>query len=106
EIHDAGTAGARATKLRVVVPEGEGAIAEEAGRELASVLPPLEEYFARPYPFEKLDLVAVPEFPGAMENAGMITWNLDSLAGAPGADPRDQLRYRLDTIAHEAAHQW
>ena len=35
----------------------------------------LEKYFDRPYPYRKLDFVAVPEFwPGGMENPGLITY--------------------------------
>ena len=34
----------------------------------------LADYFGQPYPFAKLDLVAVPSQVGAMENAGLITY--------------------------------
>ena len=35
----------------------------------------LEEYFGIAYPYEKLDIIAVPDFAaGAMENAGAITF--------------------------------
>ena len=35
----------------------------------------LERYFGLPYPYEKLDLIAVPDFEfGAMENAGAVTF--------------------------------
>ena len=34
------------------------------------------DYFKIPYPYEKLDLIAVPEYwPGAMENAGLVTFS-------------------------------
>src|SRR5262249_55059619 len=55
--------------------KGAGAMAAEAARITPPLVAALERYFGRPYPFEKLDLIAVPEFwPGAMENAGAITF--------------------------------
>ena len=38
------------------------------------------DYFDRPYPYGKLDLVAVPAFSsGAMENAGLLTFREERL---------------------------
>ena len=53
----------------------------------------LENYFHIPYPFAKLDIIAVPDFSaGAMENAGAITYRERYLLMGPHA-PLDQ---RLD----------
>jgi alanyl aminopeptidase len=61
---------------RVVTVRGAGRLAAEAARMAPPILAALERWFDRPYPYEKLDLIAVPEFwPGAMENAGAITFS-------------------------------
>jgi len=39
------------------------------------ILTALEEYFGTPYPYEKLDIIAAPEYAfGAMENPGAIVY--------------------------------
>jgi alanyl aminopeptidase len=66
----------------------------------------LENYFGIGFPFEKLDVLAVPDFAaGAMENAGAITFRERLLLIDPGA-PLDQKRGSLTVQAHELAHQW
>ncbi len=92
---------------RVIVPRGETGLAGEAAEMTPRLLAGLERYFGRPYPYEKLDLIAVPEFwPGAMENPGAITFRDDALlldSDLASVGPRRRLaRY----IAHEAAHMW
>ena len=43
-----------------------------------------DSYFGIPYPGDKLDLVAVPEFlAGAMENFGCVTFREDALLCDP-----------------------
>ena len=92
---------------RVVTVKGASAMAGEAVRTTPPVLAALERYFGRPYPYEKLDLIAVPEFwPGAMENAGAVTFRdtvllLDS-RGASAAERR----LLVEISAHELAHMW
>src|SRR5205085_9084296 len=67
----------------------------------------LERYFGRPYPYEKLDLLAVPEFwPGAMENAGAITFRDGVLLVDPKTVGVGQLSTLSLYMAHEMAHQW
>ncbi len=66
----------------------------------------MEDYFGTPYPYRKLDLIAVPDFSaGAMENAGAITYreqlilvNEDSSVG--------EKRSFFVVHGHELAHQW
>ena len=64
-------------------------------------------YFAIPYPFEKLDIVAVPDFAaGAMENVGAIFFREQFLVVAKdGGTPRGRTQ-TARYIAHEIAHQW
>lgn len=64
----------------------------------------LERYFDQPLPLAKLDLVAVPRFFGAMENPGLITFEVTTLAG-DDADPAF-VRRHTRFLAHELAHQW
>ncbi|MGZ6009460.1 MAG: M1 family metallopeptidase [Rhizomicrobium sp.] len=66
----------------------------------------LEDYFGVAYPFQKLDVLAVPDFAaGGMENAGAITFRERLLLIDPGA-PLEQKRESLAVQAHELAHQW
>lgn len=76
---------------------------EHAGQIVAS----LERYFQAPYPFEKLDLIAVPDFAaGAMENAGAITFRDWLLLMNPKQVSYSQQRSYLSVASHELAHQW
>jgi alanyl aminopeptidase len=80
---------------------GGGALAAARGQ-----LIELERYFGRPYPYAKLDLLAVPSFgAGAMENAGLITFREERLL----LDEQAALAARVGMngiIAHEISHQW
>ena len=65
-----------------------------------------EDYFGSPYPYAKLDLVAVPNFSaGAMENAGLVTFREELLL----VDDKGSAKSRRDMamiMAHELAHMW
>ena len=91
----------------VVTVKGATALAAEAARITPRILSALEKYFGRPYPYEKLDLLAVPEFAaGAMENVGAVTFRDEILLMDPASASVRQ-RYRLASItAHELAHMW
>jgi alanyl aminopeptidase len=61
----------REVALRGITARGLGSRMEYALRNTDGLLSLLEEYFGTPYPYKKLDLIAVPEsFGGAMENVG------------------------------------
>lgn len=67
----------------------------------------LESYVDLPYPFAKLDVVAVPDFAwGAMENAGLITFRDWLLLLDGEAPPYSQKRAYTSVMAHELTHQW
>jgi aminopeptidase N len=72
-----------------------------------AVLAYYRRYYTTPYPFPKLDQIAVPDFmAGAMENAGAIVYReTDLLADDRTASP-DHLNGIAGVIAHEIAHQW
>jgi alanyl aminopeptidase len=66
----------------------------------------LEKYYGIAYPYQKLDVLAVPDFAaGAMENAGAVTFREQLLLMDDNA-PLEQRRSSLSVQAHELAHQW
>ena len=92
---------------RVVTVKGGTALAAEAARMAPPLLAALEKYFGRPYPYAKLDLLAVPEFAaGAMENAGAITFRDEILLVDPATVTLRQRQRLAAIIAHEMAHMW
>jgi puromycin-sensitive aminopeptidase len=67
----------------------------------------LESYFGLPYPYAKLDLVAVPDFEfGAMENAGAVFFRETLLLLDPATATLSEKKRAAEVIAHELAHMW
>jgi alanyl aminopeptidase len=98
---------ARPVPLRGVAVKGRGPELAYALRHTGPLLSALERYFGVPYPYEKLDLIAVPDFAhGAMENAGAITFRDSYLLIDEKTAPLHQLRGFARINAHELAHQW
>jgi len=92
---------------RVVVPKGQTALASTAVSLTPPVLAALEKWFGRPYPYEKLDLIAVPEFAaGAMENPGAVTYGDQYLLFDTRTMSTAQRRRFAYYTAHELAHMW
>ena len=92
---------------RIVTPRGQAALAAEAVRLAPPLLSRLEEYFGIPYPYAKLDQIAVPEYVyGAMENAGLITYTDRLLLMDPEKPSFGQRRLLANVMAHEMAHMW
>jgi alanyl aminopeptidase len=95
------------TPCRIVTPKGKAWMARNAAENTPPILAALEDYFGRPYPYRKLDLIAVPEFlPGAMENVGLITYRETLLLMDPETASVAQKRSLSSVNAHEIAHQW
>ena len=69
----------------------------------AKVLTALQDYFGEPYPYTKLDQVAVPNFSsGAMENVGLVTYRERLLLLGDGSDaPPEAKMWGTVVIAHE-----
>ena len=64
-------------------------------------------YFSIKYPFDKLDIIAVPDFSaGAMENTGAIVFRDQFLLVPPNGGTTDQRKRAVQYIGHELAHQW
>ena len=94
EVVDAGKAGRKPTQVRIIVPRGKTAEVDYAAKTTGEILARLENYFDIPYPYEKLDHIAVPQKGGAMENPGLITFGTTTIYGKPG-ERNIRLRTRL-----------
>ena len=92
--------------LRGIAAKGMGPKLQYALSLTPGVITALENYYQLPYPFQKVDILAVPDFAaGAMENAGAVTFREQLLLMDANA-PMDQKLSSLDVQAHELAHQW
>jgi len=66
-----------------------------------------DDYFGIPYPLEKCDLIALPDFAsGAMENWGCITFREQTLLVDSDHSTLSTRQYVAMVVAHELAHQW
>ncbi len=93
--------------LRVVHPLGQGHLTAFALESGAFALRHYAAYFGCPYPADKLDLVAVPDFAfGAMENLGCVTFREALLLVDPERSTQPELQRVADVIHHEIAHMW
>ena len=96
----------RELPLRGIASKGLGSRMEYALQHTEGLLTVLEEYFGTPYPYQKLDLIAVPEsFGGAMENIGAIVYD-EYLMLMDENSPLEQRRIYTFVHAHELAHMW
>ena len=72
----------------------------------ADALAFMEQYTGLPYPFQKFDFVAIPDFQyGGMEHVGAIDYKSTSLFLDEGAT-QDQILARSNLVSHETAHMW
>ncbi len=95
-----------AIPFRGIAVRGQGRKLQYALEHTAAFVEALESYFGIPYPYPKLDIVAVPDFAaGAMENVGLITFREPLLLLSANA-PESQRRSFAYVMAHELAHQW
>ena len=96
----------RELPLRGVAAYGQGKNLTYALNNTDGILSVLEEYFGTPYPYRKLDIIAMPEsFGGAMENVGAITYDEYLLLMDENA-PVGQRRSYTAVHAHEMGHMW
>lgn len=96
----------RPLHLRGITAKGKGAQLKYALSLTPATVEALERYYGVGYPYQKLDILAVPDFAaGAMENAGAVTFREQLLLMDDNA-PLDQKRSSLVVQAHELAHQW
>ncbi len=93
--------------LRIVHPPGKAHLTAFALTVGAHALTFFTDYFGIPYPADKLDLVAIPDFAfGAMENLGCVTFRESVLLVDPGQAARVELERVADVVCHEIAHMW
>jgi puromycin-sensitive aminopeptidase len=65
------------------------------------------KYFNIPYPGEKLDMVAIPDFAfGAMENLGLVTYRETALLVDPKTASHMEMERVASVVDHEIAHMW
>jgi puromycin-sensitive aminopeptidase len=66
-----------------------------------------QDYYGIPYPSDKVELVALPDFAaGAMENLGCITFRENLLLVDPATGTVGEQQVLADVVAHELAHMW
>ncbi|KAI9206593.1 peptidase family M1-domain-containing protein [Polychytrium aggregatum] len=105
--HPTKPAAAKPVTVRVYTVPGNketGRFALELG---ARTVEYFSEYFDMPYPLEKLDLIAIPDFPiGGMENWGLITFRTSALLFDPKASTATKKQMVSSVVCHEIAHMW
>ena len=106
DIVPAGHAGANNTEIRIIVPRGRGREAQYVAGATPDIVNLLEKYFGIPYPYEKLDEVAIPLAGYAMEHPGLVTYGSGFFLSKPEEITLDWKRTPTSVIAHELAHQW
>ncbi len=91
---------------KIFTVKGKTHLTSEAARVIPTILASLEKYFGSPYPFQKLDLIAVPQASfGAMEYPGAIAFLENLLLLDPNSSLRQRRRLTW-VMAHELAHMW
>ncbi len=97
---------ARPLQLRGIAAKGEGQRMKHVLGETPGIIHALENYYGFGYPFDKLDLLAAPDFEaGAMENPGLVTFR-DWLLLIDKDSPARNVQGSFNVNAHELAHQW
>ncbi len=93
--------------IRVWHVPGKSHLASFALDAAVAALQRLERYFGIAYPYEKLDLVAVPDFEaGAMENAGAVFFRETLLLADADTITVAEKKRIAEVVAHELAHMW
>jgi puromycin-sensitive aminopeptidase len=95
------------TPLRVWSVPGKRHLASFARDAGAFCLGFFETYYDIPYPGDKVDLLAIPDFAsGAMENLGAITFRETALLVDEATATHNDRERVADVVAHELAHMW
>ena len=93
--------------LRVIAVPGKADLTPFALEIGAFSLRYLSGWYGIPYPGDKLDLIAIPDFAfGAMENLGCVTFRETALLLDEERSTQAELQRVADVVAHEIAHMW
>ena len=93
--------------LRVVHVPGKEHLTEFALDVGSFCLRWFQDYYGIPYPSDKVELLALPDFAaGAMENLGCITFRESLLLVDPDTATQSERELIADVVAHELAHMW
>lgn len=107
DVVEAGVAGKNKIPVRVITPRGRAAEAYAARTATPQMLERLEQFTGIPYPWDKLDHIAVLDTPfGATENPGLITYEARLLLAKPEQDTQRRQQLMRSIMTHEIAHQW
>ena len=99
--------GANNTLIRVWATRGKEKQGEYALENAVKLLDYFNDYFGIPYPLNKLDHIAIPDFAaGAMENWGAITYRETALLYDPDNSSAGTRQRILEVVSHEMAHMW
>jgi puromycin-sensitive aminopeptidase len=93
--------------LRIVHVPGKGHLTEFGLDVGAAALAWYQDYYGIPYPTDKCDMLALPDFAaGAMENLGCITYRENLLLCDPALSTQIEMQTLADVVTHELAHMW
>lgn len=93
-------------KFRVLARPGYAKKGRFALESAVKFLRAYEDYYSIPYPLDKLDLIALPEYAsGAMENWGAISFREVGLLVDKGTSAANK-RQATANLGHEIAHMW
>ena len=91
--------------IRVIATQPNKDKLDFALKETPAIVSHLESYFNMAFPYPKLDQIASPVMPGAMENAGADIYGDDIIMLDKGASTVQKQEFGM-VVAHELSHQW
>jgi aminopeptidase N len=93
--------------IRICAVPEKSALGAYALASAENILQFYDRYYYTKYPFQKLDIIAFPDFAaGAMENVGAITYRESDLLIDDKTASEDAHEVVYSVLAHEMAHQW
>ncbi|HTB49129.1 MAG TPA: M1 family metallopeptidase [Verrucomicrobiae bacterium] len=95
------------TVIRSYATPDNARFAKSSVQDAVKIVEFFEDYFAIPYPLQKLDMVALPDFTvGAMENWGLMTFRESILLVDEESTSIESRQVSALVICHEVSHQW